>query len=196
MRLAAFNLAYTYKTSATPVREALARLMADGIIVQHRNRGFYSKPFTVLEQRELHLTSLALVSGALRATLKAGEAAWRGHLEIKPLANAADRLATQLETMGMAFVDAAENSVLGAFSRLTLDRTRLVRRLDLRSPEAHAKTKRNMSLVLSAAEAGDAAQAEAALSNLIHDRIERLDMLVDEANALAASVHDPWEAYR
>src|SRR3990167_2870445 len=52
-RLSPTDLASHFQVSITPVRDALVRLAAEGFIRVEANRGYFTKPWTVDEQRDL-----------------------------------------------------------------------------------------------------------------------------------------------
>lgn len=53
-QLQPWSLADAFKVSATPVREALIRLNAEGLVVVYPNKGFFMKPLNIAESRELY----------------------------------------------------------------------------------------------------------------------------------------------
>src|SRR5437868_1818997 len=63
-RLAPQDLASYFGVSASPVRDALVRLSAEGLVDWRMSQGFFSKPFEVEEQQQLLETLLTLVSAA------------------------------------------------------------------------------------------------------------------------------------
>jgi DNA-binding GntR family transcriptional regulator len=64
-RLNPADLAKLLKISATPIREALARLASEGYIASEAHRGFFAKPLSVAEQRDLCLMLFMLERGSV-----------------------------------------------------------------------------------------------------------------------------------
>jgi DNA-binding IscR family transcriptional regulator len=61
------DLASGYGVSATPVREALARLAGDGLVEDRRGRGYYARRIDGVELADLYRVQEALVHVALGA---------------------------------------------------------------------------------------------------------------------------------
>ena len=69
-----------YGLSSSPLREALNRLMADGLVLQDSNRGFRVAGVNAAEFRELTEMRLLLETEALRQSLRLGDDAWEGRV--------------------------------------------------------------------------------------------------------------------
>lgn len=68
-------LAAQLDVSKIPLREALARLEQDGLVVSHLNRGFFVRPMSPQEAEEIYELRLKLEpAAATRACMKASEA--------------------------------------------------------------------------------------------------------------------------
>jgi len=65
-----------YETGNSPLREALNRLSAIGVVVREENRGFRVSPAHTEELMELTRTRCWLEEIALRESIKNGDAAW------------------------------------------------------------------------------------------------------------------------
>jgi GntR family carbon starvation induced transcriptional regulator len=65
-----------YGTGASPLREALNRLSAEGLVVQHDQRGFVVADLDEAELQEIIFTRCALNEIMLPAALARGDAAW------------------------------------------------------------------------------------------------------------------------
>jgi GntR family carbon starvation induced transcriptional regulator len=65
-----------YKTGASPVREALSRLAAEGLAVYQDQRGFQVAPVTASQVRELVRTRTLINEILLRESLARGDALW------------------------------------------------------------------------------------------------------------------------
>lgn len=60
------DLADRLRVSPTPVREALNRLLVERLVIRNMERGFCSRSFDPVEQRDLVLVRAMLVTGAVR----------------------------------------------------------------------------------------------------------------------------------
>jgi DNA-binding GntR family transcriptional regulator len=65
-RLAATGLAETLRLSATPVREALARLAGEGVIEDRRGQGYFARAWSADDVADLYRIGLAHLDIALR----------------------------------------------------------------------------------------------------------------------------------
>src|SRR5689334_1233539 len=72
-RLSPPDLAAELRVSVTPVRDALARLAAEGFISGRGGRGFFTKAYTVEEQRSLLQLLIAMGLAALSSPHMHGE---------------------------------------------------------------------------------------------------------------------------
>lgn len=70
----------TYQTGQTPLREALNRLTADGLVEVHEQRGFYVKEISRAELAELTKTRCWVESLALRKSMAASTPQWEEQL--------------------------------------------------------------------------------------------------------------------
>lgn len=88
-QLQPWSLADAFKVSATPVREALIRLNAEGLVLTHPNKGFFMKPLNVSENCELYMLRSQLVKCSVEhiiehaktATLNRLTEGWLFHLD-------------------------------------------------------------------------------------------------------------------
>ncbi|WP_332772748.1 GntR family transcriptional regulator [Phenylobacterium sp.] len=145
-RLSSTDLASHFQISITPVRDALVRLEVEGFIRLEANRGYFTKPWTVDEQRDL----LRIVAMHLVASLEArgGAAAQEALVGLDQAlsgegadpAQAAGMFVERQEQLHTALVASTGNVVAGRIVRNALDRTYLIRRIDLEDPAARAAT--------------------------------------------------------
>jgi GntR family transcriptional regulator, carbon starvation induced regulator len=70
------SLRERYGVGASPVREALNRLAAEGLVVQIDQRGFRVAPVSIEDLRELTKARLWVTGMALRESIAHGDAAW------------------------------------------------------------------------------------------------------------------------
>lgn len=135
-RLAPQDLTDFYRVSATPIRDAMVQLAIEGFIDREAGRGFAVKPFSIEDQRErlemcffslsFSLETLNEPPQALLEDLAALDAGTLGEGE-----EAAGRLAGKVEAVFTAMASTTRNGVLNALTRVVVDQTHFVRRLDL-----------------------------------------------------------------
>ncbi len=65
-----------YETSGSPVREALNRLAASGMVCSHDNRGFFVPSISRTELTDLYKTRTWIEEVALRESIKNGGVSW------------------------------------------------------------------------------------------------------------------------
>src|SRR3546814_618727 len=69
-------LAAELGVSKIPVREALARLEQEGLLISHPNRGYLVRPMSAAEADEIYALRLALEPAAAAVAAELGRAAW------------------------------------------------------------------------------------------------------------------------
>lgn len=74
------DLIEQYDTGNSPLREALNRLSANGMVVREENRGFRVPPASTDELMEITRTRCWLEEIALRESIKNGDSAWEEHI--------------------------------------------------------------------------------------------------------------------
>jgi len=79
-KLAIEALAERYATSATPLREALNRLVSDGLVERREQRGFVVAPISAEDLAEITKTRCWLEALALRESIAARGTAWEERL--------------------------------------------------------------------------------------------------------------------
>lgn len=75
-RLRIDRLRTLYEIGPTPLREALQRLAADGLVTARGNRGFAVAPLHAAEFRDLNVARTVLEKEALRLSIRQGDDAW------------------------------------------------------------------------------------------------------------------------
>ena len=75
-RLRVDELSRRYDVTSRPVREALARLTGQGLVLALENRGFRVAPLTVAGLADLTRTRLIVEREALREAMRLGDDAW------------------------------------------------------------------------------------------------------------------------
>lgn len=66
--------------SATPMREALSRLVSRGLVIAVGQRGFRVAPVSAEDLADITRTRVALESVAVRRSMRAGDARWEGEI--------------------------------------------------------------------------------------------------------------------
>ncbi len=74
------DLNKTYGLSWTPVREALARLEAERLVIYQRNRGFFVAPVSSEELDDLRRARQAIELPLLKEAMEHGDAEWEAEL--------------------------------------------------------------------------------------------------------------------
>lgn len=129
------QLAECLKTSATPVREALIRLHAEGLVGFEGGRGFFAKVLTARDMVALHKLLIGLLRIPLEAHVAVGDLS-----SIKLDADteaAGDRnaCADHLECFYESLVSLSRNDVLLDILRNINARTHYVRAIELEAPD-------------------------------------------------------------
>jgi len=73
-------LANRYASSAAPVREALSRLAAEGLVVRKGQRGYWAAPVSVEEFIEVSRLRVMLEVDAFRQSIRAGDLDWEADI--------------------------------------------------------------------------------------------------------------------
>ncbi len=79
-RLRIRTLSIRYGAGASPIREALSRLVPEGLITIDRNRGFRVTPLSIEELREITEMRQILEVEAFRRSIALGDDEWEGHI--------------------------------------------------------------------------------------------------------------------
>lgn len=200
LQLRPADLARRFGFSDTPVREALARLYAEGFIEWRRSQGYYSKIFTEPEQRELlELCQDLLVASIARLPGRLEAVSLRPFTALSPAVlergDSAEFVAAQIEAFYIGLAEAAGNVTRLELVRQMMARTHLVRVLDLRAEAVAHATIEVITAMAHALLARDLETAEHAGREAVRSRLTRLAHLVGEANALAATSTFPNDGH-
>lgn len=191
-RLAAQDIAEYFGTSVTPIRDALTRLAFEGFIGREASHGFYSKAFTVEEQRQLLWMGYILLTASIRSANGDLPARLLNTLaSLKDVPGDPADLAQTLEVVHRDLAEASGNDVLAEVSRTMIERTHLVRRLDMQAPEAAGETIATLRVLGPALLAGEVDKAVGLIRDILDGRLRRLPMLVKEANFIAGEARFP-----
>jgi len=198
-RLSPPDLATELQVSQTPVRDALARLAAEGFISGRNGRGFFTKAYTVEEQRDLAQLLFALGMTALvsarergqrlpKSTLDRLDAAARGDLAAQA---AATEFVEALDTLISEFGAASGNAALPVLLQNLLDRTHYLRMLEARDAVHRVSRATVMRALVDAVAADNLTGAIVLMRNHVAQLEARLGLLVGEANLATAALKFP-----
>lgn len=95
-KLRVTQLKKRYGAGASPLREALSRLIAEGFVATEDRRGFWVSPLSLEEYADLTQTRAVVEAHALRQSIRRGDAEWEGLVAgvYHQLMRVEDRLAT------------------------------------------------------------------------------------------------------
>jgi len=180
-RLNETELAQEMAMSRAPVREALNRLVADGLVSFEPGRGFFCRRLSVSETADLYAVRLDLETGALRTALMSAPdevlngfvARWRE----TPVAAAQMETETLVDADETFHIDMAR--MAGNLPRVKYlcninDRIRFVRRINLEAPGRMAEALSEHARLLDAVSSRDTARAIAILGEHLHRSTEEV----------------------
>ena len=137
-RLNESEIAAALTMSRAPIREALNRLIADGLVSFEPRRGFFCRRLSISEMAELYAVRYDLESGALRLSLAdASDDAIAGFVQKWRTADAMrpsddiDAFVAADEAFHLELAALAENAARLKFLENINDRIRFVRRINL-----------------------------------------------------------------
>jgi len=70
----------SYSVGASPLREALSRLLTDGLVTNEGLRGFRVAPVSLADFRDITESRLVVETSALRLAVERGDSRWEGNL--------------------------------------------------------------------------------------------------------------------
>jgi DNA-binding GntR family transcriptional regulator len=192
-------LAAHYRISETPVREALVRLSAEGFLSWEASRGYFTKAVTLREQADLHEVIAMSLLACLQRMANSGpdilEAIERrvptALFEPADAPDLPQNLSELVADVGGAIVKRNGNAVLDTLMPTLMDRTHLVRRLALESPDQIETVRIRMMSLASAVLASDTATAAAIVGQHLAERRRDLPALVEAASAVTARATYP-----
>jgi len=191
-------LAETYGVSLSPLREALARLVGSGLVLQESQRGFRVAPVSAEDLADLVRLRLRIETEALSASIDAADAAWEG-----ALLAAQHRLSRHPRSDGKLLDEAWERAhrdfhfalIAGcgsprilAFCGTLHDHFDRYRRLGVLAAGRHPRLAGGHAAIVAAALAGDGPRATALLrAHIAEAAAEVRGMLPGLGTAIAAS---------
>jgi len=184
-RLVEVRLANRFGTSRTPIREALLRLEAEGLIERRGGDGFYPKVPNLPAVKQLYEVRKILELGALRLPGESGgrhdqkrlaelRDEWLEILERPPVAD--PDFVLNDERFHLTLVAAAGNQAIVDHLRLVNEQIRIVRMHEFIDPDRTAWTARQHLAIL-----------DAVLAEEIEEAVELLSSHIDEVAKEAAA---------
>ncbi|NQZ32981.1 MAG: GntR family transcriptional regulator [Oceanospirillaceae bacterium] len=79
-KLSISQLTGVYKSSAAPVREALSRLSAEGLVIRKGQRGYWAAPISLDEFKEVSRLRLMLEVDAFKQSIEKGDLEWEAQI--------------------------------------------------------------------------------------------------------------------
>lgn len=195
-RLSPPDVATELQISVTPVRDALARLAAEGFIRGADGRGYFTKLYTVQEQRDLQQFIGVSVLANLRAG--GGEASASRALEALELVEASSGAAPKAAALACAMGEfltltagLSGNRVVPPLVRNAVERTGYIRQLDYADHHERLAVVALMRELVEHAAARDLARMIDAIGRRLRRIEARLPLLVESANQAAARLKFP-----
>jgi len=94
------KLSANLEVSLSPLREALARLISEGLVVFEDNRGYRVAPISLANLEEITYLREEFETYALREAVRIGDSAWEGHvIRAVHQLNRIERDAARVETL-------------------------------------------------------------------------------------------------
>lgn len=197
-RLSAGHLSEHYKISLGAVREALARLAAEGLVESQDHRGFRVAGISKEELLDLTETRINVESLALRISIERGDQAWLDNASAAyqamrqaystPFVEAEHRSALHL-FFHMALLEGCNSQCLMRFCTTMFERAERYRKLSV----AYAKSSRDVEgeheIIFNAVMDRDADTAIAALSQHIQETTNAVLQAESESSISIFELH-------
>jgi GntR family carbon starvation induced transcriptional regulator len=183
------DLSQRYRVGASPLREALSRLTADGLVANESNRGFRVASMSVTDFLDVTENRRRIESLALEQSIKAGDDEWEGRLiadyhQLRKL-EAAHRPSSKLNdpafewerrhrNFHQSLISACPSRWLLHFNRLLVSQFDRYRRLVILNSGTTRPGRLQEQALLDAALARDAKAASRVLCAHIDDSAEQI----------------------
>jgi len=195
-RLRIEDLRETYAMGASPLREALNRLAAEGFVVAIGQRGFRVAPVSVEDLRDITRVRILLETEALTESIRCGDDAWEARVvaafhRLSKLhlhdAGAFSDYEPCNHEFHEALVAACRSPLLLRYRAAVYDQHRRYRSLSLHTPHPARDLQREHRAIFEAALGRDAPGACAATGRHIRGTAERIERLFDRLRAQDAA---------
>jgi DNA-binding GntR family transcriptional regulator len=188
-RLTAIDVGRHLGVSVSLGREILLRLAGEGFIAAEPGRGYFTKAFVADDQRQLMDLAFILFSACVERALPQLNEDPNG--PVGKLLSSFDSdtppsaYAETLDALNYHIADAAGNGALSRNLKRVMDRTRLIRRLDVQNELGADHAVGAMRAIGYVVRRRDAGAVTQITKQLVEGRIRRLPDLVAQANAKA-----------
>lgn len=175
--------------SVTPVREALSRLHAQGLVASVPHRGFFTKNLDVKELRDLHELALVVLRHSLRLAARdpsklRGLQGFEDAVRVLPSSKEQGRAyATYIEHLFEAIAGVSENDEMISFISNFNSKSHFIRVIDLETQGDLKMIREELSGLVSLLQAGDVIAAVDSLQRQFEKKQARMAELVKEALA-------------
>ena len=176
-----------YDTSAAPVREALSRLAAEGLVIKKGQRGFWAAPVSMEEFKDVSRLRVMLEIDAFRQSIENGNLDWEAaivgarHREKAVRSQAKDDLAAvagelikENRTFHMALIANCPSDWQKRFISTLYDQSERFRRLSILNTDEVENEQNEHEAIMEAAFARDLNKACELLSKHIEDSTQRV----------------------
>lgn len=184
-----------FSFSSTPLREALNRLTAEGLVIFEDNRGFRTAPISAGDLRDITRLRMMAESAALEDSLKNGDSEWEGRvvsayhrldrIDMQIAAGTVPRNEewTQLhKAFHMAVLSACSYPRVINMCDSLFDQSERYRRLSTRIRVVPRDTADEHRLIMNAVLDRDLVQAQALLSSHIEKTSENVGRILGEGS--------------
>lgn len=187
-KLAIQPLRERYSIGASPLREALSRLVADGFVTITGQRGFRVAPISVADLRDVTRLRVLFETEALRDSIAAGDDVWEAAIvaafhRLSKVEDSRDQQFPNWEARNAEFHDAlvaaSPSPRLLQFRKNLFDQHKRYRSLSKRAVAVDRNVAHEHREIMEAALARDADRACAAVSQHIQLTAQRLEAVIE-----------------
>ncbi len=181
------TLTERYETSAAPVREALSRLAAEGLVIKKGQRGFWAAPVSMAEFKDVSRLRVMLEIDAFRQSIAHGDLEWEASIvgarhreksvrnQAKDnLAEVAGELIKENRSFHMALIANCPSDWQKRFISTLYDQSERFRRLSILNTDEVKHEQHEHEMIMAAAFARDTEKACKLLSAHIEESTQRV----------------------